>query len=168
MPRIAITGPESSGKTKLASDLANHFKVEFIPEFAREYLLAQSGNYDYSDLDKIAEGQLKSIENAQHNKPLIVDTEMLVMYIWSRVKFGNVSLFVQKKLNEQKFDLYILCDIDIPWEADPLREHEYDRDDLFQLYYKKLRELKVNFIVVKGSPEERLAEAVASVDELRT
>lgn len=165
MLRIAITGPESSGKTKLASDLANHFNVEFIPEFAREYLLAQNGNYDYSDLDKIADGQLKSIEEAKQNNPLIVDTEMLVMYIWSRVKFGNVSSLVQKNLAEQKFDLYILCDIDIPWENDPLRENEYDRDDLFQLYYKKLRELKVNFIFVKGSTEERLAEAVKAIGE---
>ena len=168
MPRIAITGPESSGKTKLASDLANHFNVEFVPEFARVYLLAQNGIYDYSDLDKIAEGQINSIEKARQNNPLIVDTEMLVMYIWSRIKFGNVSSLVQKNLTEQKFDLYILCDIDIPWENDPLRENEYDRDDLFRLYYKKLRELKVNFIIVKGSPEERLAEAFASIDALRT
>jgi len=160
MTRIAITGPESSGKTKLANDLANHFNVEFVPEFAREYLLAKNGAYDFSDLDKIAEGQIKSIELAQDNKPLIVDTEMLVMYIWSRVRFGKVSSFVQQKLNNQKFDLYILCDIDIPWEDDPLRENEYDRDDLFQLYYKKLRDMKVNFIVVKGNPEERLFAAL--------
>jgi len=163
MTRIAITGPESSGKTNLANDLANHFKVEFVPEFAREYLLAQNGAYDFSDLDKIAEGQIKSIEKAQHYHPLIVDTEMLVMYIWSRVRFGKVSSFVQQKLIEQKFDLYILCDIDIPWEDDPLRENEYDRDDLLQHYYKKLRERKVNFIVVKGNPEERLVAALDAI-----
>ena len=166
MPRIAITGPESSGKTKLASDLANHFGVDFVPEFAREYLLAQNCEYNFSHLDKIAEGQLNSIENERQVKPLIVDTEMLVMYIWSHVKFGKVSSLIQEKLKEQKFDLYILCDIDIPWEHDPLRENEFDRDDLFQLYYKKLRELKVNFIIVKGNPEERIANAIASINAL--
>jgi len=167
MTRIAITGPESSGKTKLASDLANYFKVEFVPEFAREYLLAQNCEYDFSDLDKIAEGHLHSIENAKSTNPLIVDTDMLVMHIWSMVKYGKVSSLIQKKLNEQRFDLYILCDIDIPWESDPLRENEYDRDDLFQLYYKKLRDLNVNFIVVKGSPKERLSLAITQISALR-
>lgn len=163
MTRLAITGPESSGKTKLAEDLAKHFGVSYVPEFAREYLLAIDRSYTASDLEKIADGQMAQIENAKNNKLLIVDTEMVVMHIWSKVVFGNVSKSIEQKLASQKFDLYILCDTDIPWEPDPLRENEFDREDLFQIYYKKLRELKYNFIIVKGNPEERLMQVVEAL-----
>jgi len=170
MIRIAITGPESCGKTSLSEDLAAHYKAGYVPEFARNYLLERNGKYVYEDLDQIAIGQVQAIqqqlEQEQEKNLLIVDTEMLVMYIWSMVVFGKVSPLIQKLLAEQKFDLYILCDTDIPWQYDPLRENEYDRDDLFQRYYKKMRELKLNFIIVKGPAEARLNEAVKAIDAL--
>ena len=163
MRRIAITGPESSGKTKLAEDLAKYFGITYVPEFAREYLMALDRPYTADDLEKIAVGQIALIENAKENNLLIVDTEMVVMHTWSKVVFGKVSDLIQKKLYEQNFDLYLLCDIDIPWEYDPLRENEFDREDLFQVYYKKLRELKYNFIIVQGTPEERLKQAIKAI-----
>lgn len=166
MTRIAITGPESSGKTKLAADLAAHYKINYVPEFAREYLLALDRPYTAEDLEKIADGQTTLIEKAKNLNPLIVDTEMVVMHTWSKVVFGKVSDGIQKKLAAQHFDLYLLCDTDIPWEYDPLRENEFDRNDLFQLYYKKLRELKYNFIIVKGTPEERLLQAVKAIEKV--
>ena len=163
MRHIAITGPESSGKTKLAEDLAKYFGITYVPEFAREYLMALDRPYTADDLEKIAVGQIALIENAKENNLLIVDTEMVVMHTWSKVVFGKVSDLIQKKLYEQNFDLYLLCDIDIPWEYDPLRENEFDREDLFQVYYKKLRELKYNFIIVQGTPEERLKQAIKAI-----
>jgi nicotinamide riboside kinase len=91
---------------------------------------------------------------------------MVVMYIWSMVVYGKVSSYIQEELKKQQFDLYILCDTDVPWTYDPLRENEFDRDDLFERYYKKLRELKYNFIIVKGSPEQRLQQAVEMIDKM--
>jgi NadR type nicotinamide-nucleotide adenylyltransferase len=166
MMRVAITGPESCGKTSLSEDLARHYKTTFVPEFSRHFLLERHGKYSYEDLEEIAEGQLHSIAVAQPDFILLVDTEMLVMTIWSQVVFGKVSPFITNALKQQHFDLYILCDTDIPWVYDPLRENEYDRDDLFQRYYKKMRELKLNFIIVKGTAEERLKQAIQAIDQL--
>jgi NadR type nicotinamide-nucleotide adenylyltransferase len=166
MIRIAITGPESCGKTSLAEDLANHYRTTCIPEFARAYLMKTNGKYTQEDLDTIAKGQLESIENFNSGEILISDTEMLVMFIWSSFVFGNVSPYIQSALSRQQFDLYILCDTDVPWVFDPLRENEFDREELFHRYYKKIRELKYPFILVKGSPENRLQQAVSVIDTL--
>lgn len=165
MKRIAITGPESCGKTSLSEAIAEYYQTDFVPEFAREYLLAQNGQYDFHDLDIITQGQLNLMEQAQ-GEIRIFDTEMLVMYIWSLVRFNQISPLIEQALKVQKIDLYILCDTDIPWTYDPLRENEYDRDDLFRLYYKKLRELKVNFIIAQGSPEQRLKTSVEAIAKL--
>lgn len=165
MIRIAITGPESCGKTSLAEALAAHYQTPFVAEYAREFLTATNGKYTQTDLDLIAAGQLKSL-NQFNGDLLIADTDMLVMYIWSMVVFGSVSAQIQTALNQQKFDLYILCDTDVPWTYDPLRENEYDRDELFERYYKKMRELKLNFIIVKGSATERLQQAVQAIQVL--
>jgi nicotinamide riboside kinase len=163
MIRVAITGPESSGKTRLASDLSRQYDVDFVPEYAREYLLQLGRKYEQHDLDQIAKAQWQLIQDHQDRKPLIADTEMLVLHTWSTVKYGACSPFIENALLTQEFDLYILCDVDIPWEYDPLREHEHDRDELFHRYYKKLRELKLNFIIVKGTPEERLEQALLAI-----
>src|SRR5688500_11412513 len=101
MIRIAITGPESCGKTSLTEDLAQHYGVEFVPEFARNYLLAQDGKYTFEDLDEIAKGQLETILQQQEQDLLLVDTDMLVMYIWSKVVFQKVSPLIQNALKEQ-------------------------------------------------------------------
>ena len=90
MLRIAITGPESSGKTTLASALSEHYKVFFIPEFAREYLEKTKGKYTLEDLDSIARGQLKSLLSCE-NKIIICDTDFSVLEIWSQYKYKNVS-----------------------------------------------------------------------------
>lgn len=166
MIRIAITGPESCGKTSLADAVAKHYQTDFVPEFSREFLMQSGGKYSQNDLDIIAKGQIESIKNSGANKILISDTDMVVMYIWSMVVYGKVSPFIQDALKNQQFDLYILCDTDVAWTYDPLRENEFDRDDLFERYYKKLRELKYNFIIVKGAPELRLKEAVEVIDRL--
>lgn len=166
MIRVAITGPESCGKTSLAEDLAKYYNTQSIPEFSRDFLMKTGGKYSQEDLDTIANGQIKSIENFTSGKILISDTDMVVMYIWSMVVYGKVSQFIQEALKKQQFDLYILCDTDVPWTYDPLRENEFDRDDLFERYYKKLRELKYNFIIVKGSSEQRLQQAIEMIDKL--
>lgn len=168
MIRVAITGPESCGKTSLAENLSRHYGISFIPEFSREFLTKSNGKYSYEDLDVIAKGQVDSVTNFTAEKLLISDTDMVVMYIWSMVVFGKVSPYIQEQLKLQQFDLYVLCDTDVPWTYDPLRENEFDRDDLFERYYKKLRELKVDFIVVKGSAEDRLKDAVKEIDKLIT
>ncbi len=162
MMKIAITGPESSGKTTLSVALSDHFKVDFIPEFAREFLEHSSGKYDQTDLDIIAKGQLDSILSKE-NEVTISDTDFIVLEIWSQYKYGAVSTYINELVQKNVFDLHILCTPDIPWEEDPLRENSNSRNELFDLYLKSLIRHNKNFIIVSGDQNERVIKSLKSI-----
>jgi NadR type nicotinamide-nucleotide adenylyltransferase len=158
MIRIAITGPESSGKTTLAEQLALQTNGTWIPEFAREFLEQLNRQYTQDDLDTIAKGQIESWEKSSESKIQFCDTDMLVMKVWSDFKFGSCSSFILDALTQQTFDHYFLCQPDIEWEEDPLREHPEQREELFELYLAELKVRNLSFTVIGGSLGERLAK----------
>lgn len=162
MIKVAITGPESSGKTTLSVALADHFKIDFIPEFAREFLEHSSGKYDQTDLDIIAKGQLDNILSKK-NELTISDTDFIVLEIWSQYKYGAVSRYINELVQKNVFDLHILCTPDIPWEEDPLRENSNSRNELFDLYLKSLIRHNKNFIIVSGDQNERVIKSLKSI-----
>src|SRR5690606_33233334 len=120
---IAITGPESTGKSTLAQQLAQHFRTTWVPEFARQYIGNLDQPYTLHDLENIARGQLLLQQKAEAENPeiLLVDTELLVLKVWSENAFGVCPEWILKELQKQRFDLYLLMDIDLPWEPDPQR-----------------------------------------------
>lgn len=166
--RIAITGPESSGKTTLSTELAKKINGTNIPEFAREFLIQQNGKYTQKDLDVIAKGQI-DVWNTANSDTIIADTDLLVIYIWSKYKFNEVSEFIQNALQEQIsenfFDYYLLCSPDIPWEYDSLRENKNDRKELMQLYIEELTKRKIPFKIIDGNKEERLSIALQTINK---
>lgn len=159
MIRIAVTGPESSGKSTISELLAKEFNGELIPEFARAYLMERNGVYSFEDLDIIAEEQQKIWQQNKSKEILVCDTEMLVMKVWSQFKYNKVSDAILKLYSEQQFDHYFLCKPDIPWEDDPLREHPEERDKLFEIYLKELQIKGLSFTVLEGEIEARLMKA---------
>tara|TARA_B110000444_G_C18851258_1_gene605842 strand:- start:4153 stop:4659 length:507 start_codon:yes stop_codon:yes gene_type:complete len=165
MLRIAITGPESSGKTTLCRLLSEHFKVPFISEYARTYLENKSGVYKQSDLDFIAKEHLKNILSSSHTVS-ISDTDFSVLEIWSEYKFKKSSELIKELASQDLFDLHILCRPDIPWVADELRENEHSRYYLFELYKASLTRHRKNFIEVDGSLENRIKKSVQYIEEL--
>ncbi len=165
MIRIAVTGPESSGKTTLCESLATHFEVEYIPEFARTYLEKTKGKYTQVDLDEIAKGQLKAV-NSSKNNVLISDTDFSVLEVWSLYKYGNVSPLITALVSENTFDLHILCTPDIPWEEDPLRENPTTRDLLFEHYKESLEKYAKHFILVSGGHSNRLKKCIQIIEHL--
>ena len=166
MLRIAITGPESCGKTTLAKNLAKVFSVAYIPEFARQYLQEKGLKYDQWDLDEIAQGQLKSIHYSQ-NSINIVDTDFVVLKVWSDEKYNFSSPMIGKLVSENHFNLHILCAPDIPWEDDPMRENSNDRHVLFEKYLNVLNAYKKDFIIVSGSHDERLNKSISTIHKLK-
>jgi len=154
--RFAITGPESSGKTTLAKELALINDGVWIPEFAREYLENLPYNYQLEDLDKIALSQLTLWEKSNDKILTFFDTEMLVMKIWSEFKYNSCSPFILTALENQSFDHYFLCRPDIAWEEDPLREHPEKREELFELYLKELKIRNLPFTIVEGDLYKRI------------
>jgi len=171
---IVITGPESSGKTTLAGQLSNSWKTPLVPEIARDYL-KEKIYYQKSDLLKIAKQQHKKEQALLSHSPekLVCDTDLLVIMIWSEVKYGHCDQWICKtfenNINQQSSTRhYFLCDSKIPWQADPLRENPHDRNELFNLYLKKLKEYDLDHSVVKGNSQERLQQILNRSDSTKS
>lgn len=166
--RFAITGPESTGKSALAEYLAKHFDTVFVPEFARKYLQMIDREYDYDDLEYIAKKQMLT-ENYLQKKAhgfLFCDTDLTVIKIWSEHRYQKCSDWVNYYQPRIKYELYLLCDIDLPWEADPLREHPNMRQHFFDLYHQNLIDRQVKFAVISGSGQERYDNALIAIETL--
>lgn len=161
MKRIVITGPESSGKTTLCRTLAAARAAPWVPEYAREYLHDLARPYREDDLLRIAQEQWRRQQAALgEGSFLFCDTGLLVLLVWSEVKYGRVAPWIVQTLREHPADLYLLCRPDLPWEPDPLRENPDDREDLFVLYQQKANQLELPYRIIAGaSPGERLAQA---------
>jgi NadR type nicotinamide-nucleotide adenylyltransferase len=166
LKKIVIIGPESTGKSTLSKALAEQLNTVWVPEYARTYLEQHGQAYHYEDLTAIAKGQLASEEEwvQQANKYLICDTDLYVLKVWSEHKYGQVDAFILEAIAQRHYDAYILCDIDMPWSADPLREHP--DPEMRQYFYNIYKDIVLHsgkpFSIVSGHEEERLAQALAS------
>ncbi|MEI6815029.1 MAG: ATP-binding protein [Bacteroidota bacterium] len=165
--KVAILGAESTGKTTLCKDLANHFDTVWVPEYAREYLANLNRNYTLEDLMEISKQQLIYQRNAldKANKLLFVDTEMIILKVWCDDKFKTCPDFISNELKQQKFDIYLIMANDIAWEYDPLRENPDRRDYLFDIYIKELERINANYRIIGGLGEDRLNNAVKAIEE---
>ncbi len=152
MIKIALTGPECSGKTTLAIRLAKELKGVLLPEFARQFLSQRNG-YSFEDLDAIATGQKHlELKAAEMGHPIIIcDTDILVVKIWSEVKFGKVSPEVEHLYKTTSYDLTFLCKPIYAWEFDPLREapDPVERMRLYSLYFDALVREGRKFVCLK-------------------
>lgn len=171
MFKIAITGPESTGKSTLAEKLAHHYKTDFVPEYSRTYLENFEGQYTENDVVEIAKGQHNLIleEEKKSSKILIADTEIVVCKIWVEYVFKHSNKIIDEILKQQDFDLYLLCDIDLPWTYDPLRENPNidERKELFEIYRNTLEQMKVPFEIVSGDDEVRVNNAIKVIEKYR-
>jgi len=161
--KFGFTGPESSGKTTLSSELSKIYLGEWIPEYAREFLSKKKGKYTIHDLDKIAKKQIESI-NRESSKIQFFDTELLVIKIWSEFKYQKCSTTIMKAFKYQKIDHYFLCSPDIPYEKDPLREHPKQRFELFDIYLNNLKTYNLPFSIIEGSTNERVEKCSSIID----
>ena len=159
--RIAITGPESTGKSALAKELANIFQAHWIPEYARTYLMQKGTSYDFDDVTRIAlEQQKLEQEAAKHAALIFCDTDALVCKIWQEYVFEKTAPEVDAWFDVYPYSFTLLCDIDLPWEPDPLREHPDKREELFLRYQDALIKKEIPYGIVKGQGAERLARAL--------
>lgn len=169
MIRIAVVGPESTGKTTLVEALADHYGCVYTQEYARVYLEQDGPGYAEEDLVSIASGQLMVEAEAQKlaagtGRPLIIcDTDMLTVRIWSEEKFGRARPLLEQLARDVAYDHWLLCRPDIPWEPDPLRENPHDRDRLFAVYEDALRRLERPYTIIEGEREQRLAAARVTI-----
>jgi NadR type nicotinamide-nucleotide adenylyltransferase len=167
--KIGIIGPEATGKSALAKALAAHFNTEFVPEFARNYLENLETDYTENDLLEIANGQLayEKVLIEKANKFLFCDTTLHVIQIWSEVKYNKCDLKILNNLINKNYDFLLLCNIDLPWTFDKLREHplEKDRQFLFKMYLEIAAASGIDYGIISGLDEKRLKCAINMIDQ---
>lgn len=179
--KIVIIGPESTGKSTLCKSLADHYKTAWVKEYAREYLLNNGTAYSFENLLTIAKGQVENeelgIKNlvaqsssslTTHHSPLIIDTDMYVLKVWCEFVFGQCHHWILNRIVERPYDLYLLCNIDLPWVKDELREYPdlTTREKLYHHYKDILVNQHTPWVDISGNYEERLQKAISAIDKL--
>jgi len=168
--KIAITGPESTGKSTLTRALAQHYQTVWVEEYARQYLDRLGRPYVASDLLTIAHGQILN-EQKSHEKArgfLFCDTEPIVLKIWSQHKYGHVADEILEICRTTSYHHYLLMDIDLPWEYDPQREHPHEREFFFTWFERELLASGASYSIISGKENERLKTAISVIDSLLT
>lgn len=169
MLRIAIVGPESSGKTTLAEELSLRTGGVHVAEAARAYLAGLGRPYAEHDLLAIARAQARDEERAAEGSPELVlcDTDLLTVRIWSEERFGRCHPWIAEQSERRPYDLWLLCRPDIPWAPDPLRENPYDRDRLFEAYRSRLEAMAKPYRIIEGAHPARVRQALEAIGQLR-
>lgn len=170
--KIALFGPESTGKTTLAKQLAAHYETEWVPEFARDYLQKRWEENQHiceaDDMLPIAYGQM-SLENEKLSlakKYLFCDTNLMVTKVFSEIYYGFCDPLLNEEALEHEYDLFFLTDIDVPWEKDDIRDKPEGRETVFSVFKQTLIDNKKPFITLSGNKESRLAKAAIIIDNL--
>ena len=170
--KIAIYGPESTGKTTLAKQLATHFNTTWALEFARDYLQekwnAKQEICVAEDLLPIAIGQMQLENEAlqKANKYLFADTCLMITKVFSEIHYGFCDAKLDKAARKHKYDLFFLTDIDVSWEQDDLRDAPNERVATFEKFKQALIENNKPFIVLSGDAEMRFQKSIAIIGEL--
>jgi NadR type nicotinamide-nucleotide adenylyltransferase len=184
LKKIVIIGPESTGKSTLCEDLAVYFNVAhrtgWVPEYAREYLLGHGNSYSYEDLLTIAAGQvaleneraaaLESVYDDRQDpileKLLFIDTDLYVMKVWCEFVFGKCHPWILEQIATRKYDGYLLCQTDLPWVKDELREYPdlVTREKLYRIYKDCMINQIVPWAEIRGTARQRLDAGVAAVN----
>lgn len=173
--KIVLFGPESTGKTTLSKLLANHYKTEWVPEFAREYLQdkwdREQRTCEAHDLLPIAIGQIR-LENELARKAhqlLICDTDILETMVYSQTYYGDfVDPILEDAALVNTYDLYLLTSIDIPWEKDDLRDRPdpIQRKEMFEAFENSLVNYNRPYVLLTGDTISRFKKVVKIIDEL--
>lgn len=158
--KIVVIGPESTGKTSLCEQLAAHFHAKWCPEYAREYLLAHGNQYSFEDLLTIAKGQVELedrytesvIKEKNGSSLLFIDTDQYVMKVWCEFVFDRCHQWILNQIVERKYDLYLLCNTDLPWVKDELREYPdlESRERLFHIYRDIMINQNTPWVEIRG------------------
>ncbi len=195
MYKIAVIGPESTGKSELTKALALHYSAPHVDEYARTYVEQLGRPYTYDDVCAIAKVQIEAEKlyssssgsstekpNVSHSdactanndprhsriaeKPTFVffDTELIITKVWFEYCYKTVPSFVNQQLSTGFFDLYLLCDTDLPWVPDQVREHGHDREFFREWYRREIEQLNKPYVLVQGLDELRLSNAIKAIN----
>jgi NadR type nicotinamide-nucleotide adenylyltransferase len=164
--KIAVVGPESTGKSTLTQQLARHYQTAWVAEYARYYCAALTEPCTLQDEINMFHGQValeESVLATAEKDFIFCDTTFLTVKIWSDEMMGETPQIVLDALPQRPYDLYLLMDIDLPWQEDPLRDFPHLREHFMQIWHRELQALNANYTVISGV-EDRFENALKAVD----
>jgi len=159
--RVVVTGSESTGKSTLAQELAEHYGTVVSGEFVREYLDRRGGVLDASDVEPIARGQI-AIEDAHRGH--IFDTDLISTVVYARHYYGHCPDWIVEAARARRAGLYLLLDVDVPWVPDAQRDRAHLRDEIHTLFVQTLEELGAGYVTIRGTWEERRRRAIEAIE----
>lgn len=165
MLKIAIIGPESTGKSELSKALATYYDGLFVEEYARTYVEQLNRKYNFDDVCEIARKQIEEQAvylRTDNNKSIVFfDTELIITKVWLAYCYQNVPEFVEQHIQSGYFDYYLLCYPDLAWVYDPVREHGGDeRIFFFDWYKREIEKTGIQYGIIKGEGEKRTQCAI--------
>ncbi len=167
-----LTGPESTGKSTLSDMLAKHYSTNYVKEYAREYLEKLSIPYTIADVIKMAEIQHQNEKKASKNleKIIFLDTDLTVFKVWIKEKYNQEIDWINKEIEQGIDKIYLLCNIDLPWISDPLREHPNisDRKRIFKQYVELMNEYHLNYHIISGDMDTRINQCLDIIDKVNS
>ena len=171
--RVCVLGAESTGTTTLARALATHYKTVWVPEYGRFF---SEGKLPLGPDAPWRTDEFVSIANAQKvfeddlaksaNKVLIADTDAFATSVWHERYMGGVADVVENIAESSSHDLYLLTGDEIPFEQDGTRDGEHIRHDMHKRFEEKLKETNRPYILLRGTHEGRMKEAIVAIDSL--
>lgn len=166
--RIVLTGPESTGKTTLAAAIAHAHGAPSLPEASRVYAeergLAGEG-LTAADVEPIARRAMAAEDAALATGPrlLVLDTDLISTVVYARHYYGGAPTWLEAEAARRRGDLYLLCETDLPWAADGIRDRPNDRATLLRMFETALGEFGVATHRVTGRGPARLDAALRAV-----
>lgn len=164
-----VIGPESTGKSTLSEALARRLNTVWVPEYARAYCEGLCRQYEEHDLLTIAEGQTRAeaLTLSEAREYLVCDTDLYVLKVWSEAKYGRCDKKILEGIAASRCDLYLLTDIDIEWQDDPLREHPAPEERYY--FYHQYRDIVANsgadWVNISGDISEREETALKAIQD---
>ncbi len=164
--RVTVTGSESTGKTWLAERLAARFGTIWSREFSREYALNKGAPLDASDVEPIARGQIRGEDEMLHRARglAILDTDLVSTVVYAGHYYGQCPPWIDAAAQSRLAELYLLCDIDVPWVGDPARDRPHARREIHTAFTEQLERYGAQYVAIRGMWEEREAAAVAAIE----
>jgi NadR type nicotinamide-nucleotide adenylyltransferase len=166
--KVVLTGSECTGKTTLAAELARHYGAVWLPEYVRGYAESKGAPLDAGDVEPIARGQIAAQDAAleRARQLLLLDTDLLSTVVYAEHYYGSCPDWISDLAVARRGDLYLLCDIDMPWTADPQRDRPDSREAMQALFHRALTSRGFRFVEIRGDRLERFRAARVTIDAL--
>jgi len=167
---IVFCGPESTAKSTVSKQMASHYGAKWVPEHARSYIEELARPYSYDDVVTIMQKQIVEYQRLLKSKHEIVifDTFLIITKVWFEFVYQKVPDELMNLLNKIHIDLYLLCEPDIPWVSDGVRENEALRQELYDIYKKEIEKYQFPYQTISGEGKSRLMDAQKYIDQILT